>query len=507
MSSSTPSSAPLEAAGLDALLTAADRLYREGAWSAAQMLYHQIITGAPAVADPLGLPLRLTHCMVELASSDAVEQIEFAAAPPRNSAREAEFSQRALTRAIALCHAGDFARASRILRLVATCFFPIVDAYANLVVRGRTECSDLIDRPPVEVAPPFLADGVASAEEIARLKRELAGRTILVVCRRYTPRSPERCHELADNIVDSARDFGFAVAELNSHFLDPGVTIENFAEHLRAGIAAARPQLLLFDDLFETGASSAVESDQARIAEILAEARRNFGTRVVKTLPDAWWVAANGDERVFRGLGDIVDLVHHCNPSILGRGTPAQNRGVFCYVYPMRLPPVAVPYGALPRAGFVGGIGPASPARVVAWAESMRRGLPIEFRIGAPPWASGPVQQPDDATYTALLRSYQMIVNVTRRTNGVTALVGRAIETMLAGGVLLEEDSIDTAYFFQRGRHYQPFATLADLEELVPRLMDDPARRTRMSQVGQQWAERYFSGDIFWAELLRRLFG
>jgi hypothetical protein len=391
---------PPETAGLDpestALLTAADEQYRAGNWLAARLLYTRVQAAQPAAAGVLALPLTIGHCDIELAARDAVEQLAVAITPPSYSVREAQLAAEAHTRALALCHVGQFARAARLTRLLAAYHWPTAETYANFILRGRTGCADLTDR-PASPPPPFLADGVVSDDEVARLKRDHAGAKVLLVWRRFS-QPPMRQYEGVDNLARSARRFGLVVEEYNSHYLEPGMTAETFPEQLRARIAAARPDVLLFDDLFETGASAAGTTVPAQIAEVLAEARRELGLRVVKSFPDAWWVEANGRERIFRGLGDSVDLIHHCHPTILGHGTPAQNRGVFCYLYPTCLPPPAIPYGTIPGAAFIGGIGPASPARLVVWAESGRSGLPIEFRIGTPPWVpSGALAQPDDA--------------------------------------------------------------------------------------------------------------
>ncbi|MBV8169214.1 MAG: glycosyltransferase family 1 protein, partial [Alphaproteobacteria bacterium] len=165
-----------------------------------------------------------------------------------------------------------------------------------------------------------------------------------------------------------------------------------------------------------------------------------------------------------------------------------------------------VPIGGVPRACFAGTVHYASLARVVWWAEATRAGLPIDFVITlpfeTPHLKSAPIS---DIEFSNLLGGHQMVVNLTQRLGGTCILTGRTMEVMLAGGVLLEENSVDTAHFFQPGVHYMPFESLDDVRALIERLLSDEPRRRAIAEAGQRWARRYISGDQFWAELFARL--
>ncbi|MEJ0070147.1 MAG: glycosyltransferase [Pseudomonadota bacterium] len=52
-----------------------------------------------------------------------------------------------------------------------------------------------------------------------------------------------------------------------------------------------------------------------------------------------------------------------------------------------------------------------------------------------------------------------------------------------------------------------PFESLDDLAALIPELLVDGERRARIRAAGQRWVQTYFTGDYFWAGLLRQLFG
>ncbi|MEJ0068618.1 MAG: glycosyltransferase [Pseudomonadota bacterium] len=243
-----------------------------------------------------------------------------------------------------------------------------------------------------------------------------------------------------------------------------------------------------------------------QIALVLEQARALLGVRVVRSLPDGWGNVLKGDTHLFRGLGRSVDLLHHCHPAILGRGTDTEQARTWCYTYPTSLEPASVAPGSTARACFVGTVHYASMARAVWWAEAGRLGLPIDFAITLP-WKTEHLDRPplSDIEYSDRLSGHRLAVNFTQRLDGTRILTARTIEVLLAGGMLLEESSADSAYFFQPGVHYLPFESLADLRGLIERLLGQPERCRALADAGQRWASRYCSGDIFWAELLTRL--
>ena len=49
--------------------------------------------------------------------------------------------------------------------------------------------------------------------------------------------------------------------------------------------------------------------------------------------------------------------------------------------------------------------------------------------------------------------------------------------------------------------HYLPFRSIADLTDLIPRLLRDHAYRQRVTDAGHAWVTKYFTGDWFWSEI------
>lgn len=487
----------------EALIAAADRLYRERDWRAALDQYALLQARHPEFAIAHAVALTIGHCAIELAPRGVPDR-PAEVAGVHGTERDLKLITDLRLRVLELCFARDFERATQLLHLLARCDRSVQSAYET-ISKGPSSCLQFLDATPEPVDPPFLKTLTVPAHELAAAQRRHQGKRLLLVCQRYFV-DPLRRHDMADNIGQSARDFGLVVRELNSHVLAPGATIDGFAGDLLGEIIAFRPDVILFDDLYHLGISAASESVAEQVATVLEQARASLGVKVVRSLPDAWNTVLKGDAHLFRGLGSSVDLLHHQSAAALDRGTPEQRAATWCYVYPILMEPPTIAPRSIPRACFAGGVHYASMARVVWWTETARLGVPLDFVITLP-WQTDHLNQPPvtDIEYSNLLGGHQLAVNLTQRLGGAGTLTGRLFEAMLVGGVVLEEASVDAAYFFQPGVHYMPFASLADLATLIERLLADQARRDSLAEAGQSFASRYFTGTQFWAELLGRL--
>ena len=485
---------------MTATIAAADALYRAHDWAAALAAYRTISARAPDDALGAALPLAIGHCLIELADGDP-DGLETCYGQAVGVDAQALRIFQLRVRALQLVRAGDAARASRLLRFLCHYDGLLAQVYADGAMRGRTFCCDMPDAPAPGsepgATPPFLAGLRATEAAIARHKARAAGMRLLVATRRDFAANPARRYEFHDNVGRSARDFGFMVEVFNSHAMPDGQPAELFAAALQAAIIGFKPDLIYYDELFHSGLSA-----QAGLLEqvelVLGSVRELLGTRVIKCFPDAWKVPA---DQIYRGLGSAIDLVHHMHPAILGRGSAAERAATVCLPFPHCLPAPGEAAGALPRAVFAGSVHYASIPRLFWWVELACTELPFDFRETD---HSSPVQR-SDRDYADLLRRHQISISLTRRSSGMGILCGRTIDVPLAGSCLLEEDCLDTRHFMTPGVHYQPFRTIADLTELIPRLLSDHAYRERLTDAGHAWVTKYFTGDWFWAEILERL--
>jgi hypothetical protein len=475
-----------------ALIEAALQHYHARRWSAALMLFRAIHQRSPELAVQRGIPLALGHCLIELnddADPGALAR-ELVQQPPYTARVERAFWMR--VRAIELCRAREFARARRLLKFLASYDMSIGMVYYESFIKGRTGCWETALAGQSE-PPGFLEAHHWSDAEVAAMRDKFRGLKMLCVMPLIYPLGP------GDQFGRSAKTFGFTVEMLDRTEVLEGAAPGEITARLERAIEAFRPDVIFYNSFFELPLDEARHTTTFNeSASAFAAARRRHGARVVACFRDAWAVAP---ERLVQGLGESVDVVFHCHPELLTH--PAlQDPRVYCFFQPIQIAAPTIAPGAIPRAGAIGSINNANAGRVVWWAEGAEAGLPLDFQETA--FLGPDMRTPED--YANLLAGYRLTVNFSRRTSGAKIITARTLETLAVGGVLVEEDSANTRYFLQPGRHYVPFETWADLAELIPWMLDRPDLCRRLAQEGKAWVERYFLGDWFWVGLLDRLY-
>ncbi len=396
-------------------------------------------------------------------------------------------------RALELCRAGDPVRASTLLRFGAPCDPAMAKAYATSFAPGRGAPG----LTPAE--PPFLAALAIADLPVEDLRRRCAGKRVLQVYRRAAASLGPRRMEVSWALYAGARRFGLDVQTFGFEPFVSGPDPTVLPSALLQQIIDFRPDVIVYDSAFAEGVPRLPELP-TQILAVFAMVRAQLGVRVVLSHTDAWLQLQQGPDRLFDGLGTAFDLVTHCHPAALGLGTPAQQAATWCYLLPGEVVPARAAPGAIGRACFAGSIATYNVSRLAWWAESGRRGLPldvIETLHGG--------TMLSDQEYVDLFVGYQLSVNFSQRSGGPKIVTGRTIDVLLCGGVLVEETSVDVEFFLTPWVHYVPFETIDDLAMLLPALLADPARRAALSDAGRTWAQRYFTGDYFWAGLFDRL--
>jgi hypothetical protein len=486
--------APSRDAGSE--ISRADRCYLAQDWAAALTLYESAEQADPAVAAQLSLRLMIGHCRIELAG----DAERLAPVPPPATVGHSERAQYAVkflqARALELCRAGAFLRASALLRWLIGFDPAMTDSYRDILAPGRSAASLA---PPDDRDPPFLQALGVAGWSIEALQRQHRGRRLLIVQRRFFPEGGSRRLEPIHCLADTAGRFGLAVRTFQPRDPDPA----SLASALLHDMLAFKPEIVLYDYEYPSGISSEPEIVREQIEAVFAMARAQLDARIVVCYMDAWQRLANGPEALFHGLGGAFDLVQHAHPAALGIGSPEQNARTYCFGFPTVAVPPSARVDSVPRACFAGSITAFNISRVAWWAETARRGLPVDFfesrHLEGEPRS--------DQDYIDLFAGHQLSLSLTRRAGGPKIITGRTLDIPLAGGVLVEESSIDTNFFLKPGVHYVPFETLEDLAALIPALLADPERRARVREAGRRWAATYFTGDYFWAGLLHRLDG
>lgn len=81
-------------------------------------------------------------------------------------------------------------------------------------------------------------------------------------------------------------------------------------------------------------------------------------------------------------------------------------------------------------------------------------------------------------------------------------LKARVFETMLAGGLLLEERNEQTAYYFTEGVEYVAFSSKSELLEKINYYLAHENERMAIALAGHRKARRLFNGKQFWDKVL-----
>jgi hypothetical protein len=474
----------------------ADQAYAAGDWAAAQTVYDHVAALHPAVVDRLAIGLAAGHCAIERADAAALAGWSRVHGPVTGSPRESALAHDIKIRAIDYCRAGEFLRASVLLRFIAPIDPSISVSYANDMLTRRSTCAAVLDAP--DLTPPrFLTDYAIDALPVARLKERHRGKRVLSV-RNYGATNTR--YGSGENVRRGAETFGMTVQEV-PNVPPPGFDGAGYLAALEQTIAAFGPDVIWWDQMFLSGLSA--EPDYAEpVADLLERVRRKHGIKVVNYYSDVWYVVAYKPGGLYAQLGRAIDVINHCHPTVLALGTDAEKAAVFCCPAPAHIPEPTDAPGAIPRACFIGSIHDGAMPRVVWWAETARAGLPLDFIETI----HHPGQELSDLDYINVLRRYQLSLTLSTRKSGAKIFTGRVFDVPLVGGVLLEEHSFDTRYFLQPGVHYVPFETLPDLADLIPEMLADAPRRAQMIEAARAFVARYYTGDYYWAGLLDKLF-
>src|SRR4051794_24492777 len=103
----------------EAQLTEADAAYDARDWARAIVLLQRINAQDPAWAAAQAVPMRLAHCGVEVAAPAALAALALAPGQARGSDIEARLVQGLRWRAVEMCRAADYERASRLIEVLA----------------------------------------------------------------------------------------------------------------------------------------------------------------------------------------------------------------------------------------------------------------------------------------------------------------------------------------------------------------------------------------------------
>ena len=448
-----------------------------------------------AMAPPnIETQLALAHCQIELAAAADLSDIGLEQPSALSNGNRDLYLYFIQCRAYALLQQGDGARAAQLTRLMAAVDPHLKQVYDRQILPAAGGEANFPEATDCDTPLPFQrAFELDDTTARAIVDRHRHRRVLLI----------QPGARSGGALACIGRHFATSLAELEiasgGYDVNPGEGVSRalFIGGLRQAVSELRPHVVIYDDMFVAGPAAELETWN-QVLEVLETARREYGTKLVFSYSDAWY---DGVAEMMNAAYHVPDLFHVFHPALLARLAPAAAEKVFCYPSPVTDPRGRAARASAQRRGaaFVGGMGWAAPSRLAWWTEMAKAGLPVDLH-------SSLATQRSPEEYADLLAGYAIGVNFTTRSNGATIWTGRSGEIPLYGSLLLEEASTATSWFLRPFEHYVPFATLAELEARLARLLEDAALRERITRAGTAWTRRYFSGLHFWARLFRQLY-
>lgn len=157
------------------------------------------------------------------------------------------------------------------------------------------------------------------------------------------------------------------------------------------------------------------------------------------------------------------------------------------------------------RLSFCGGVKGYNWHRAFWLALADELGLPVDQRLSSHQSDGLPALE-SYALYMQQLREAPCSLNLSMRSDLSCIVTGRCFETILAGSLLVQEETPDMDYYFIAGEHYLSFETVADLAGVVRLIAMHPDAAEEVRRRGNAFARERYSDDRLIGYLDKRLF-
>jgi len=141
----------------------------------------------------------------------------------------------------------------------------------------------------------------------------------------------------------------------------------------------------------------------------------------------------------------------------------------------------------------------------VFWTAGVNQGLEIEAKLtphlddGLPPLES-------HARYMAGVEKAGISLNFSMRPNMARVLTARAFESIMAGALLVQEETDEINAYFIAGEHYLSFDTVQDLRAITRFIRECPAEAEAIRRRGNDFARERYSDEKIISYLDQQLF-
>ncbi|HEY1720548.1 MAG TPA: glycosyltransferase [Magnetospirillaceae bacterium] len=307
-------------------------------------------------------------------------------------------------------------------------------------------------------------------------------RAIVAVRKLVFPQLPNsRLHEVGPRVTTAMNNYGWRATHLEmqmQNYFQDYSDIVSMCEQEKADI-------LVLDDLYITS----LQSLPARAA-MIARLRQTLPNLKIAALHlDPWDIATE----VLIETSRTVDAVWAQYPSMPVWEHPALSNKITFVPCP-HAGQSGVPVTPLsPRMAFVGGIFGYNWHRIF-WLAGREYNLPIDF-IRSMHQSDGLSVVDSYILFMKRTEKVGVSLNFSMRPNLARIVTGRSFETILAGALLVQEETPDLDYYFVSGEHYLSFTTVPELRAIGKFLTEKPADAEAIRREGNAFARARYSDE------------
>lgn len=253
---------------------------------------------------------------------------------------------------------------------------------------------------------------------------------------------------------------------------------------------------LLIDD--HIIAETPNQSARAAMLQRLRAARP--GIKIVAIHLDPWAIAAD----VFVSASSQMDALWAPHPTMPAWQHPALAPKMLFMPFPLG-GDCPAPKSPLPQRLTFTGAALGYNWHRVFWAAGVSRGLEMNLKLsqhiddGLPPLES-------HARYMAAIEKAGSSVNFSMRPNMSRVLTARAFESIMAGALLVQEETDEIHSYFVAGEHYLSFDSVADLKSIARFIKERPEEAEAIRKRGNAFARERYSDEKIIGYLDRQLF-
>jgi hypothetical protein len=184
--------------------------------------------------------------------------------------------------------------------------------------------------------------------------------------------------------------------------------------------------------------------------------------KIVVTYLDPWLLPKDG----LISAGAMSDAIWQCWPSMETWSDPVFEGKLFQSLIPHAGNHAAPSVPLDGRISFVGGLMSYNWHRLLWHSAAIRYGLPIDWKLSSHK-SDGLSALESYAVYMQAMAETGCSLSFSMRANHARILTGRIYETILMGGLLVQETTSDLDYYLVSGEHYLEFSSFSELSAIA----------------------------------------